>query len=112
MTNKAGEDVAVAEPGRVNKKEFLSGVARRAGVPRKTAAAVYAAVVDELMAIVSRGDSLMLTNFGLFYRQEHKGHRVQFVGGHEGSVIGDYHVLKFSAAREVNRRIGGAAPAE
>lgn len=96
--------------GRVNRREYVSRLARRAGVPVRVASAVYDAAVEELLEIVSSGDSLTLTGFGKFYPQEHKGHRVRIAGsdgfGEGFSDIDDYAVLKFSATRAVNRRIG------
>ncbi|MEB7447904.1 HU family DNA-binding protein [Arthrobacter koreensis] len=99
--------------GRVNKREFLVRVARRAGVPVRVATDVYEAVIEEILEIVENGDRLTLTGFGKFYPQKHKGHRVQRIneeGKLEGSenpeTVGDYAVLKFSATRAVNRKIG------
>lgn len=95
-------------PGRVSKREYISRIAKRAGVPVRTAAAVYAAAIEELVLVVSSGERLTLTGFGKFYPQEHKGHKVRFAAVSGGDHIGDYTVLKFSATRDVNRRIGAA----
>lgn len=94
---------------RVNKREYLNRIARRAGVPVRVASLVYDAAVEELIEIVSQGEKLTLTGFGKFYPQKHKGHRVR-VGfgdgeGGEDSEVGDYNVLKFSATRAVNLKI-------
>ena len=97
-------------PGRVSKREYISRVAKRTGVPVRTAAAVYEAAIEELILVVSAGERLTLTGFGKFYPQEHKGHKVRFAAGSGGADrIGDYTVLKFSATRDVNRRIGSGA---
>lgn len=92
---------------RVSKRAFLSRVSRRSGLPLETVRKVYAAMTDELMDIVRGGNSLMLTGFGKFYPQPHHGHRVQFARRADGQpeVIGDYTVLKFSATRDVNRKL-------
>ena len=90
---------------RVNKREFVSKVAARADLSTKTVAVAYEAFVDELLEIVGRGDRLLLTGFGKFYPQLHKGHRVQFAQRESAGSIDDYAVLKFSAARDVNRRL-------
>ncbi|MDL5199565.1 hypothetical protein [Streptomyces sp. ALI-76-A] len=45
----------------------------------------------------------MLTSFGRFYRQDHKGHKVRF----GKSDVDNYVVLKFSASSSFNRRLGG-----
>lgn len=92
---------------RVNKKTFLSSVARRSGVPAEVVKKVYAAMVVELLSIVRGGGSLLLTGFGKFYPQPHHGHRVQFAKSSDGTpkVIDDYTVLKFSATRDVNRSL-------
>lgn len=90
---------------RVTKKEFLTAVARRTGMPAKAVNEVYAAMTEELLDTVSSGRDLLLTGFGRFYARTHAGHSVQFAGGKNGepAVIEPYKVLKFSASREVNR---------
>lgn len=89
---------------RISKSDFISEVAKRAGVPVKVVSQVYEAIVSELLENVRRGVSVTLTGFGRFYGQEHKGHRVQFARG--GSThIEDYTVLKFSATRAVNKSL-------
>jgi DNA-binding protein HU-beta len=91
--------------GRVSKREYVSRVARRAGVPVRVASAVYEAAIEELLSIVGSGDGLTLTGFGKFYPQEHKGHRVRFADNNGKSEIENYAVLKFSATRAVNRNV-------
>lgn len=92
--------------GRVSKREYVNRLARRAGVPVRTASAVYEAAVEELLSIVRSGDRLTLTGFGRFYPQEHKGHRVRFADEDGTSEIEDYAVLKFSATSSVNKKLG------
>jgi len=94
------------EQGRVSKREFVSRFARRAGVPVRVASHVYESMIEELLEIVGNGDKLTLTGFGKFYPQEHKGHRVRFADEDGKQEIDAYNVLKFSATREVNRRVG------
>lgn len=95
--------VSEKEQQRVSKREFLAQVASRSGIPLRTVTRVYDASLEQLMEITSRGDQLMLTGFGKFYPQAHKGHRVQFADGAE--VIDDYAVLKFSATRSINKAL-------
>lgn len=94
---------------RVNKREYVKGIARRAGVPVRVASLVYEAAIEELIEIVSRGNSLTLTGFGRFYPQEHKGHlvRVGFGKGVSGvtSDVDDYTVLKFTATKAMNQKV-------
>ena len=93
------------EQQRVSKREFLARVSSRSRIPLRTVTRVYDTVMEELMETMTRGDQLMLTGFGKFYPQAHKGHRVQFAeNGTE--EIDDYRVLKFSATRSVNRSLG------
>lgn len=91
------------EQQRVSKREFLAQVASRSGIPLRTVNLVYENILDELMEITTRGDQLMLTGFGKFYPQAHKGHRVQFADS--AGAIDDYAVLKFSATRSVNKAL-------
>ena len=90
-----------AEPSRVTKREFISSVADRSGMTKGAVKTVYEALVEEITDTAKRDDILVLTGFGSFSRHMHKGHKVQFGRGD----VGDYPVLKFSAARGVNRRL-------
>ncbi|MFJ2662585.1 HU family DNA-binding protein [Arthrobacter koreensis] len=96
---------------RVSKREFLAQVSGNSDIPLKTVTRVYDAILDELLDTMRRGDELMLTGFGKFSRHTHKGHRVQFAKG-GSSVIDDYSVLKFSAARTVNKSLAEAPRTE
>lgn len=89
---------------RVSKREFLAKVSTRSNIPIKTVNRVYDTILDELLDTMRRGDQLMLTGFGKFYPQAHKGHRVQFADG-GAKAIDDYFVLKFSATRDVNKSL-------
>ncbi|WP_328990445.1 HU family DNA-binding protein [Kribbella sp. NBC_01245] len=86
---------------RVAKREFISRVAARGGWPIKTVASVYEEIFCELMDAVSQGETVVLTGFGRFYHQAHKGHKVHF----GQSAVDDYSVLKFSASPIVNRHL-------
>lgn len=92
---------------RVSKREFLAQVSANSSIPLKTVNRVYDAILDELLDTMRRGDALMLTGFGKFYRHKHKGHRVQFAEG-GSTAIDDYSVLKFSATRTVNKSLAEA----
>jgi DNA-binding protein HU-beta len=90
---------------RVSKREFVQRFARRGGLSLQVAQTAYNAMIDELLDLVSQGNTVTLTNFGRFYPQAHKGHRVQFAKDDGSAEVTDYTVLKFSATREVNRRV-------
>ncbi|MET3172870.1 UNVERIFIED_ORG: nucleoid DNA-binding protein [Arthrobacter sp. UYCu721] len=92
------------EQQRVSKREFLAQVSTRSRIPAKTVNRVYDTILAELLDIMTRGDQLMLTGFGKFYPQAHKGHRVQFADN-GAKAIDDYFVLKFSATRSVNKSL-------
>lgn len=106
MKRIGGEAAAVdgTDQNRVSKKKFISAVAKRSGYPVRVVTLVYDAAIAELLDVVKRGDQLMLTGFGRFYGQKHKGHRVQFADDGQ-KRIDDYSVLKFSATRDVNRQL-------
>lgn len=87
---------------RVNKREFIARVARSSGYPISVVSVVYESLFEELTEAVRDGEDVVLTGLGRFYRQDHKGHKVRF-GRND---ISDYCVLKFSASRSVNRRLG------
>lgn len=86
---------------RISKLEFLRRVGQRAEQPANVVSEVYEAIIAELVDGVTRGDDVVLTAFGRFYRQDHKGHKVRFG---KDDVEG-YSVLKFSASPSVNRRL-------
>lgn len=88
---------------RVSKRKFISRVATRSGLPVRVVKKVYESLLGELTGAVSCGETVVLTSFGRFYRQDHKGHKVRF----GKSDVDDYVVLKFSASSTFNRRLGG-----
>lgn len=91
-------------PRRVHNKEFFAGVVARVHLPEDMVAAVYQAMLEEMLEIFGRGEYLVLRGLGRFYPQIHRGHQVQFVKGK--SSINDYAVLKFSASPDVNKSLG------
>ncbi len=93
------------DANRVSKREFVQRFARRGGISVQAAQTAYTAMIDELLDLVGQGHTVTLTNFGKFYPQAHKGHRVQFAKDDGSAEVNDYTVLKFSATREVNRRV-------
>ncbi|KIA73381.1 hypothetical protein ANMWB30_23080 [Arthrobacter sp. MWB30] len=97
------EQPGEGEQRRVNKREFLADVSARTHVPLQTVTRVYGAILDELLDVMRRGDPVILTGFGKFYRQEHKGHKARFAT--DATPIEDYFVLKFSATRAVNKSL-------
>ena len=94
------------EKTRFGKPEFLRAVAARADVPLGTTERVYDALLAIIVEAVRDHGKLVLTGFGRFYSQIHKGHRVQFAGS-EGRIP-DYPILKFSATRRSNEVLAGA----
>ncbi len=99
------EPQAAPSSERVTKREYIAAVARRSGLPKRVVAQVYDSAMAELLDVVSRGDRLILTGFGSFERQWHKGHPVRFTKVGE-TKVDDYSVLKFSATRRTNQSIG------
>ncbi|WP_110588076.1 HU family DNA-binding protein [Microbacterium suaedae] len=102
---------AQLDQGRVSKREFIQRAARRGGMPVKVVQQAYDAIIDEVIDLVQSGNRVTLTGFGKFYPQEHKGHVAQTNFTQErqrGATkeVPDYKVLKFSATREVNKRLG------
>lgn len=92
-----------AKNQRVSKRKFISRVATRSGLKVRVVKKVYESLLGEIKGAVSCGETVVLTSFGRFYRQDHKGHKVRF----GKSDVDDYVVLKFSASSSFNRRLGG-----
>lgn len=86
---------------RVNKREFIARVSARTGWPVKVVASVYEGIVGEIIESVCSDEYVVLSGFGQFYRQMHKGHKVSF----GRAAVDDYAVLKFSASRVVKRML-------
>lgn len=86
---------------RVYKREMIARVAKRSGYTQKITREVYEALLEELTHAVDQGETVVLMDFGRFRRQIHKGHKVRF----GPSTIDDYSVLKFSASRNMNRKL-------
>lgn len=89
------------EQPRVSKRDFISRVSTRTGLPIRLVSTVYEGLLDELRDLVRSRRTVVLTGFGRFYLQEHKGHKVRF----GKSAVKDYSVLKFSASRSMNREL-------
>ncbi|MGD7006365.1 HU family DNA-binding protein [Kocuria palustris] len=89
------------EQPRVSKRDFISRVAARTELPIRLVSTVYEGLLDELRDLVRARSTVVLTGFGRFYLQEHKGHKVRF----GKSAVNDYSVLKFSASRSMNREL-------
>ncbi|KUG56126.1 hypothetical protein AVL60_04625 [Kocuria palustris] len=89
------------EQPRVSKRDFISRVAARTDLPIRLVSTVYEGLLDELRDLVRARSTVVLTGFGRFYLQEHKGHKVRF----GKSAVNDYSVLKFSASRSMNREL-------
>lgn len=98
---------------RVTKNEYLRRTAQRTQLPLRVVSLVYGALIDELLEVVGEGESLLLSGFGRFYPQTHKGHVVRSGRNFDekGSTeISDYNILKFSAVQEVNKKVGAPKP--
>lgn len=88
---------------KVNRSEYLTRVSKRTGIDRKIVLTVYDGLIDELVEIMQNNQQLLLTGFGNFYVQKHKGHPVQFSGGKD--IVSDYNVLKFSPSNIMKKRV-------
>lgn len=86
---------------RISKREFISRVSASSSLPMRTVGRVYESVLSELVKAVRARETVVLTGFGRFYLQDHKGHKVRF-GQRD---IEDYPVLKFSASPGLNRNL-------
>jgi len=104
VTEKAATEKNKPEQKRVSKREFLARVSATTGIPLKTINVVYEEMREELLETMRRNEALMLTGFGKFYPQSHKGHRVQFAKDGD-KEIEDYQVLKFSSTSAVNKSL-------
>ena len=94
--------MTTTDQSRISKRKFISRVATRSGVPVQRVNEVYEAILAEVTEAARAGEDVVLTGFGRFYRQDHKGHKVRF-GKDDVSA---YPVLKFSASWSVNRKLG------
>ncbi len=96
---------------KVSKREFIQRVSKRAGLSPTVTQMAYEAIFGEILDLVNAGNRVTLTGFGKFYAQSHKGHNVVLSirdNPENRGRVEDYSVLKFSATREVNKRV--AAP--
>lgn len=88
---------------KMNRSEFLARVAKRTGYSRRIVLEIYDAMVDEFVDVIQNKKQLLLTGFGTYFVQQHKGHPVQFSGGND--VVEDYDVLKFSPSNILKQRV-------
>ncbi len=92
----------------MTQRQFIAYIANMAGVEVEVAKEAYEMVVSGIKQAMSDGFILKLYGFGHFYPQLHRGHQMQFSGN--GRAMGDYLVVKFSAAGSLNRRIRNGEP--
>ena len=100
--------VTRSDEPKVSKREFVQRVSKRAGLSLRTTQLAYDAIFEEILELVNAGNRVTLTGFGKFYAQPHKGHNVVLNirdDAHARGQVDDYAVLKFSATREVNKRV-------
>lgn len=90
---------------KMNRSEYLTRVAKRSGYSRKVVNDVYDAMVTEFVDVLRSDRQLLLTGFGNYYIQKHKGHPVQFSGGMKKDIVNDYDVLKFSPSNILKRQV-------
>ncbi len=100
--------VTRSDEPKVSKREFVQRVSKRAGLSLRTTQLAYDAIFEEILDLVNSGNRVTLTGFGKFYAQPHKGHNVVLNirdDAHARGQVDDYAVLKFSATREVNKKV-------
>lgn len=94
---------------KLNKKGFVSYLARRNGTSFEAALRAYDMVVDGIISAAKEGMNLSLMGFGRFYLQEHSGHPVQFKDTDSNTThtvyMPKYKVFKFSASKALNSEI-------
>lgn len=86
---------------RINKRDLIRSVARRAGVQIKVTEQVYEALLVEVVDQIRNGVQVNFSGYGRFYPQVHKGHPAQF-GAVGRGPLPDYKVLKFGASRKLS----------
>lgn len=106
----AKKDKPVLDTRRLNKREFLGLVAARTRLSPVATRKVFDAIVGELIDLTANGTEVTLTGFGKFYPVPHAGHLAQKSIGNNPKpkgvkTVDDYFVLKFSATREVNKKM-------
>lgn len=106
-TNRQRKDLHTVPDDRMTKTELVRTVSQKTGVDTPTVRAVYTAIVEEIISVVRRGGTVMLTGFGRFYRLRKAGHAVQFIKSGKSRIKG-YDVLKFSASSTLNRSLSAS----
>lgn len=88
---------------KINKVTFIDILAKQHDMDRKDVERCYDIVINGIRDVVLKGNILSLYNFGSFYLQEHKGHKVQFSKSDE--IMNDYLVFKFKTSKSLNQKI-------
>lgn len=57
----------------MNKKEWMTDVVQRTGLPRKDVELALNASLDAIIAAMARGEKVQLVNFGAFEVQQRRG---------------------------------------
>lgn len=80
---------------RINMKQITQRVAENTGCSNRMVKRITSALFCEISDILGDGDRFMVSGFGQFSTQKHKGHPVQFGQAKGRRVIEDYLVVKF-----------------
>lgn len=88
---------------KISRNRFLALAAKDSGIDVEVLSKSFEAIENRLYKDLASGKRVILTGFGAFYLQKHKGHPVQFEVQYN-SKMPDYVLMKFSTADVMNRR--------
>jgi DNA-binding protein HU-beta len=94
--------------GHVNKAQFIEALAARLGSDKKTAATHLDAVLDEIYAVVVKGEKLALTGFGSFEKRDRAARIARNPATGASVKVKKTSVPAFRAGAEFKAIISGA----
>lgn len=89
---------------KINKKDFVKTISQKNNISYKAAEFCYDIIIKGIINEVSKNHKLMLSGFGTFYLQNHRGH---FVPSDDlkNKKCTNCLTFKFSASKTLNKQI-------
>lgn len=89
----------------MTQKQFFSAVSAQTGIPQVKVSAVILAALDVITDTLEAGDSIMLRDFGKFYRHRTPARPGRNPRTGETVIIAEQYVPKFTPSARLKKQI-------
>jgi DNA-binding protein HU-beta len=89
----------------MNKTEFISSIAKDAGVTKEVAKRLLEASIDVISSTVAKGEKVEFVGFGSFSRKLQKGREGKVPGTNKSYKTNDKNVPSFKAGKQFKDKV-------